>query len=137
MKLARIAAAIAVTTALAAPLAASAQWWGDDPYWKNQLSGRPSTEAPAAPRSGETDLFGRRIVRMEGTEGFTPFYPLPAFWANRYPEQPTGYAAQGTTVRDVPTVDEAPERTSGAAIVEGANSERNRLQQNGFPQFVQ
>ena len=137
MKLARIASVIAVTTALATPFTASAQWWGDDPYWKEQLSRRPSTEAPAAARSGDTDLFGRPVVRLEGTEGFTPFYPLPAFWANRYPEQSTGYAAQGATMRDVPMVDEAPERNAGAAIVEGANSERNQLEKDGFPQFNQ
>jgi hypothetical protein len=47
------------------------------------------------------------------------------------------YAASGTTTRDVPGVDEAPERPTGAAIVERANAERAGLEQAGFPQFNQ
>jgi len=137
MKLARILSAVAVAAAMASPFAASAQWWGDDPYWKAQLSRPASAEAPPAARSGGTDVFGRPVVRLEGTEGYTPFEPLPQFWAKRQPEQPVGYAAQGTTVRDVPGVDEAPERRSGAAIVEDANAGRAALEQAGFPQFNQ
>lgn len=136
MKLKRIALAVAVATTIVGPLAASAsEWWGDDPYWQAQLGQPASAAARPAARSGGTDLFGRPIVRLEGTEGYTQFEPLPEFWAKRQPEQPVAYAAQGTTARDVSGIDEAPERRSGAAIVERNNAERARLQQSGFPQY--
>jgi hypothetical protein len=100
------------------------------------LSRNANSEA-TLDRSTDTDLFGRALVRLEGTEGFTAFEPLPQFWARTYPQQPLSYAAGATAVRDVPGVDEVPVRQSGAAIVEGNNAAVTELEQAGFPQFAQ
>jgi hypothetical protein len=94
---------------IASPLAVSAdEWWGDDPYWNEQ---RASTEASPAARRGDTDGFGGS-------------------------DQGVAYAAQGTTIRDVSVIDEAPKRLSGVEIVEYQNAERLRLDRAGFPQFT-
>jgi hypothetical protein len=52
---------------------------------KDRKTNPPPVPARAAPTSSDPPL-----VRPAGTEGFTPFEPLPEFWAKRELEPDSG-----------------------------------------------